>query len=210
MKWDNYFDGIYIINLPNAEERRFECIRQMELIDVDDYSFYWGIENRENPASGLADTFKELFTYALSRGVKDLVVFEDDFKFLNQDTSIIEQTLFELPNDYLQLYLGINATEEGFNGFYSDHLLKVKKGYSAHAVAYSKECMELILKIDEDLPIDVSIANHIHPLGRSYAICPMQVTQRPGYSYIEKREVNYKCFLEDRFDQAVNKLQNGL
>lgn len=208
MKWNKYFDAIYIINLPHAITRRHHVIQQMAQYEIDNYSIWPAIENENNPAQGLTDTIKSIFTNSLDNNYESIMIFEDDVKFLEDPTNTMKKAMFQLPKDWMQLYMGVNPASAGL-WKYSDNLLGIRGGFSAHAVAYSKSCMQKLSEMDLSAPIDLMYAKEIHPIGLSFVTKPFLASQRAGYSYIEKRETNYKGFLEDRYDEAVKKLNDG-
>ncbi len=189
MNWRSKIDKIFILNLPERTERREYIISEMKKYGITDFNMIPATFN-ENGELGIKLTMESVFSYAVENDFENLLVFEDDGSIIAADfEERMNSVIKELPEDYLTLQLGINMLMPPTR--HSAHLLKVKAGYEAHAVLYSKEAIKMILSLLHDsLPYDVILAKHIQPLGRSYCTIPMLVTQKPFPSDIAKFE-NY-------------------
>ena len=174
---------IYVISLPNSQ-RRHDVKHELNK-NFFWFNFYDGIENKEDGAKGLKDTFKKLFTECLKNGYTNVAVFEDDAMFTKEEAhKDIYEVLKDVPDDFHICKFGANLLFPVSK--VTDKVNRIIMSYALHACIYSKKGMELILEnIDKtDEPIDVIIAKFIEPLGHCYVSSEMLVTQRPTKSSI--------------------------
>lgn len=182
----NFFDEIYVINLPQRLDRRQEMNEELGRHGIpftifeathDDY----GIR-------GLIETMKRLFRHALGKRQSNILVLEDDAKFLVPNpVAFLAEVLPQLPKDYQLFYLGLNLLARPIR--MSENILKVVDAYSTHAIAYSAEGMRICMERLDEVPLtayDIFVREQV--LGRmaSYCTFPMMATQRESYSDIEK------------------------
>lgn len=200
--WHSFFDAIYVINLPKRTDRREQVVKEMNLYGIP-YSIWRGVEN-ENGAKGLKETVLSIFENSIKNGYNNILVFEDDVQFLESPNAIMPYCLEQLPEEYDLLYLGCNPFQ-GFNEEWSmPNLLMPRHAYGLHAISYSIRAMESILffcQRFEDVsnePLDV-IIDKIQHLN-TFCSSPMIATQRPSYSDIEKRDIDWGFALQDRFN----------
>lgn len=217
-------DRIYVISLPGSERRN--DVRHHMNDNFIWFHFYDGIENKEDGAAGLKETFKKLFTEALNKGYKNLMVFEDDASFTCSNVHHeIGWVINDLPADYHICKFGANLLLPVEK--VTDNINRVKLSYALHACLYSRIGMELILEHidDTDEPIDVIIAKFVEPLGHCYVSSKMIATQRPyksnifqydqlkhrglGKFYeIDKGIIRWDLMMEDRWEAATKHLKN--
>lgn len=203
--WTNYFDKIFLINLPNRFDRLALSYNELSKYGIQ-YELVRAIKHIDG-REGLYQTMMNIFSDSLKFGYERILIFEDDILFLND------------PNEYMPLcieqlrwifwhtfYLGVNPTKYPFAKFTSPNILPLFRGFSTHAVAYSKEGMQEILKLEKNLPIDVMIAGNIHKLGHSYCSYPLLCTQRAGHSDIQNSFTDWGCTIQERFNERVKHL----
>lgn len=206
-QWCAYFDRIYLINLKSRKDRLYESIQELKKYNIP--FIRWEAMEYENGAMGLYDTMTSLFVNAIDNGYRKILVFEDDVKFLQDPTLIMDRIILEqLPTNWELLYLGCNHSVPFINKR-SSNLLICERALATHSVAYSLSAMNKILQMPRQLPFDVLLADKIQPKsnGFSYCVTPMLATQKDGYSSIEKRLTSYSMFLEDRFIQHSKHLK---
>lgn len=204
MAWTNFFDFIFVINLKRRSDRLLQIKWELDKYNIK--HIVWEANERTNGQEGIASTLKDLFKAAIYCGLENILVFEDDAKFMFDPSSVMEGAIKMLPSNYDMLYLGVNPTKTYVPRFYSTNLLYLPRGYALHACAYSLAGMKKILELPDQLPIDLNIADNIHPEGNSYAVYPMICTQRPGFSDIEKKYTDWSFALENRFNERLNLL----
>lgn len=208
MNWTNYFDAIYLINLLKREDRLLQMAEQFSNYDIP-YKRVGAIEKHKG-AEGLRDTMLDIFNEAQEKGYENILVFEDDAKFVLQKQLVDEtmgKVIKQLPENYMMCFLGGQPTG-GYTRFHSPNLLPVNKYYSTHAVMYSKKCINEILARELGYPIDNWYCDVLQPMGGSFAIDPILCTQRAGYSDIGKNEINWDLFIQPKHEQEINKLRS--
>lgn len=224
-------DKIYVINRIDRSDRAIAIYK--ELVDNDfihrsmvssnlltnDFQFWPAIEDNENGVVGLNKTLHNLFDFvchAPAHLYQNILIFEDDAKFCHFPQQDVDNVLNELPPNYEILYLGLNAYFP-FDKRVSASIIKLKGAFALHAVLYSRAA---ILKIrdyydntkDYTTPADVIVNNLITCKDHSYCTYPMLVTQRNGYSDIEKVEMKYSRRFSsmDKFQQRYQEKLNLL
>lgn len=173
---------IYVISLPGSPRR--EIVRAEMAKHNIHFEFWDGIENKEDGAMGLKDTFECIFETSLKKGFNNILIFEDDVKFLvDMPIAEMDWVIEDLPEDYHICKFGANLLVPVEK--ITNHLNRVRMSYALHAALYSRTGMQQIMKwIYKEEPIDVIIAKGIEPLGYSYVSSKMIATQRVTKSNI--------------------------
>lgn len=200
--WTDFFGHIELINLAHRTDRFLQSMDELRKYGI--RPLVCRAIKCENGQEGISKTLRSLFeTYVQSN--RPLLVFEDDCKMVVtpwEFESVLEMALLELPTNWDMLYLGANLPDPKQVSEYSAHLLRTTRALALHAVAYSPQCMSLILNLPESLPIDLLFAEQIHPRGGTFVTYPLLCTQRPGHSDIENRHTEYSHFIEDRYKKV--------
>lgn len=196
MTWIDRFDAIFLVNLPRRLDRFVQARQELTKFSIP-FTRIWGM-TADDGRKGLYDTLINLFHYCIAQNFKQILVFEDDITFIENPHFVMEAAVQELPADFDMLYLGCNIVYP-ITQLYSPHLVRVTRGLSTHAVAYSRACLEKIVALPEYLPIDLLYANRIQPTGKSYCCYPLVASQRPGYSDIMKHSIDWSPYIENRF-----------
>lgn len=201
MSWTSYFDKIFLINLPKRTDRLRSATHDLSLYKIP-FEIVPAI-NHKNGAKGLFLTMKAIFEMAIDEQYKNILLFEDDAKFINDPNKYMPLCLEQLGRicaGYDIFHLGPNTHQPLQR--HSDNLLRMHKCRATHAVAYSAQGIELILRKLSEIPfhdhIDVYFENHIQPLGGCYCSYPMIATQHNDYSDITKSEAD-QSYIEKRF-----------
>lgn len=202
--WTEYFDQIFLINLPHDRERQAAARKQLAAYNIP-FHLVEGIY-MDDPEDGIRQTVRNIFYHSLRKGHKRILVFEDDIKIISDPGIAMPHVIEQLAplNDYWDvLFLGVN-THEPFREFYSKNILPVQMGYGLHAVAYTHYAMAKLLKIfaADTNAIDIAIARHLQPQGNCYATYPLLVTQNNGYSNIQKKHMD-QSYIVERFNKNV-------
>jgi GR25 family glycosyltransferase involved in LPS biosynthesis len=126
------------------------------------------------------------------------IIFEDDV--LLKDFYIPD-----LPDGWDLLYFGANlqAPTERIN----DEIVRVYGAWTAHAIMYSEKAVKKILETysyDLHGPHDNFLKNEFNAKNNCYMVTPMQAYQRPSYSHLEKRNVNYTRIMDMNYDKYIN------
>lgn len=200
-------DATYVISLPEREDRRIETDKILKECGID-YKVY-SATKMDNGAEGIKYSLKNLLECCLEFGMENILVFEDDVSVIfpvGEFKLLIDLCTSQLPSKYDMLYLGVNHFTK-FSAVYGSNLLRVYNGYGLHSVIYSKRGMTKVLNMeDKGEPIDVQIRNQIQPDGLCFAAFPILCSQRPSFSNIENKNVDYSIYIEGRFKKNTKHL----
>lgn len=198
--WHSFFDKIYVISLDHAKTENLRShLAKQELTRFGiPFEFYSAVYH-DDGAYGCYLTYKQIFNLCINSGYKNVLILEDDIKIVRDDFLFrIETAIMNLPNEYHTFHLGPN-THCPLQWHEKYTLLKMNQCRSTHAQAYSQEAMKQILTYEwNGIPIDQMIEEKLQPLGKCYCTYPLLVTQRNGFSDIDKKEVNM-YYIEERF-----------
>lgn len=204
----------FIISLPSRLlDRLVPLIDYLKSIDLD-YFTYSAIKNYDGKL-GLLLTMEKLLNECIFEGYSSVMILEDDAHFLsNNFKENLDDYTNQLPENFDMCYLGVNLFEDNVQS-YSPNLIKLHSGYATHAIIYSKKGLRkaleaIISKKHNHLPLDEIMVRRVQNEGNCYAVFPMLVSQKSGFSDIEGREVNYDKFLTDRFNEKTKHLKNNL
>lgn len=195
-----YFDNIFVISLDNEIGRqRMEVLGPHFEEHGIKYEVWDGTEH-ENGVIGLLKSMHELFTYCILKEKNNVLVFEDDNNFLLPFWPAMDEIWPQVPKDYHCLFLSCNLLSRPER--VSENILRILSSYSTNAIVYSPEAMKLILPLIESNPtlaFDIILMKFIQPENRCYCTLPMLSNQRPGYSSIEKREIDWSAYQAQSF-----------
>lgn len=191
-------DAIYAIALP---ERKDDIVSELNKKGII-FEVFNAIKD-ENGIKGLQLSIKAVFENVLSKGCRNVLIFEDDSEFVvNDPFPIMNKCIDELPFDYDCLQFGVNMVSRPKR--YSENLFKVYYSHSTHCILYSKKAMLHILSIlDYKTHLDTLIHKYLQPLGNFYCSDKIIVNQKDGYSYIEKRNMKYGTIMKDKFQKMT-------
>lgn len=204
MNWINKIDAIYCINLAKREDRLLEFTGMMEEYEIP-FKRVEAVED-SNGARGLRDTMVKIFTEALEKGHKQILVFEDDAEIVvSKDLFHItmNSVIDNLPEMWIMCFLGNQVTGK-FTHRYHPNILSATKMFSTHAAIYSERGMRECLSQGFDYPIDNYFVEKIEPMRASYTIYPMLASQREGFSNIYGNKINWKPFIEGSYNQKYS------
>lgn len=181
----DFFDEVYVINLPHRVDRRMEMQEELDKAGIP-FTFFEATKD-DNGVKGLVETMKRLFRHCLDKRQANVVILEDDVKFLVENpVAFLKEVLPQLPKDYQLFHLGLNLLAPPKR--ISANILKIVDCYSTHAICYSAEGMKICLERLEEVPVqpyDIFVRSEMLCRGASYCTFPMLATQRESYSDIE-------------------------
>lgn len=189
------------VNLPSRHDRR--SLAEAEFNRVGLQVRFHAAHHHTDGRIGLQSTLLEVFTNAVEDYVDRLLVFEDDVMFtapidaLHLALSDID-TLFA--GEFDMLYLGATLIEPPKP--VTNNLAIVNRALAAHAVVYNHTMFEEYIAHLHRVVLHGFIAKHgdisdvflsevVQKRGRSFITMPQIAVQRPSYSDIEKRYVDY-------------------
>lgn len=186
----------FIINLAARKDRMkvmHDLMTQYSLV-YNRFEAYEGV----TPQAGIKASIQAICLHCLNNNVENVLIFEDDVRFERDDwRDVFDKAITELPIDYDLLTLGANIEKPEWAQKFSPSLYKLTTFKALHAVLYSRAGMQHVLGI-KNLPIDEYLIG-----GNYYITYPLLATQRPGFSDIRNKNVNYD-FMRERYGLAVN------
>lgn len=209
LTWTNFFQKVYLVNLSHRVDRLLASTELLEQYQIP-YTRVSAIHDKEQGARGLRDTMLLIFKEAQENNYDNILVLEDDISFVLEKPlvdDVMNSAVEQLPPNYYLLYLGGQPTA-GFKGFYSNNLLPANQFFATHAVAYSKRGIKEIMSREMGYPIDNWMVTNIQTQGYCYCTNPMLASQRPDVSDIGGQFIDWRPFMDTRFNQKLNELHN--
>lgn len=198
------------ISLKDQQKRQDQTLEECQKINLP-IKFFLADRHPINGVIGCLESHIHCIKYAKEHNLENIFIIEDDIQFDIDALNNIEN--IDVPKDFDMLYLGYHVNR-GYR--YSKNLIKLTSALTTHGYILNKKMYDVILDnvntnwsiIPEysDLnnyekpffannlkAIDMFYAKWIHHKGdNSYGIYPMVAYQRPEYSAIENRHVDYK------------------
>lgn len=202
-----YFDQIFVVSLPNEVGKKRVEVMGPHLKDNGIVYALWPAYENENGVVGLLTTMLDIFFHCEVNKLNNVLILEDDNHFLVPFWPAMDEIWQQVPKDYHCLFLSCNLLSRPER--VSTNILRIRSSYSTNAIVYSLEAMKLILPLIKANPTtayDILLMKHIQPLGKSYCTIPMLSSQRPGYSSIEKREIDWSIYQAESFRMHTHNL----
>jgi GR25 family glycosyltransferase involved in LPS biosynthesis len=211
VKLDELFPLIYYINMDSRPDRMAQAQEEFKKLDIAPErisgKIFTGTNDPHwNAVHGCTLSHIECLMRAKKEN-KNVFIFEDDLKLVNDFEDIIPKALDELSNfEWDMFYLGANILKPAYQ--VDRHLVQLSHGQSTVAYGVNINFIDFLLSkipLDKIIPIDMIYAEWVVPYNSCYISYPMCVVQRNGYSDIEKQEVDYESYLERRFYENLIK-----
>jgi len=218
----DFFDGIFLINLDEREDRLKESINEFAKYDLKPKAFRFpAIKfNTRHPMAGRAGCFsshRAIIQLAKDNGLKNVLVFEDDFMFLQNPKEVLQKNVeFLSKNDWHLFYLGQTTTSEVVEKpleVVCDGVLRLRGGLATHTICYNQSIYDVLLNeipgpegiinwLMERESMDGFIMREIQPKNefKCYTTDPMLCIQRPSYSNIDNKFADYSENLKIAFN----------
>jgi hypothetical protein len=207
MSWQDYFPHVFVPNLIERKDR-FERMNQV-LWDYGITANFWDAKKHEKGYFGLVLTMKEIFKFCLEQGYERVIVLEDDCDMLvgaEEFNSVMDKCAEDLKQTNFDLfYMGLQHPQH-FTTWQTPNLLRVSKGFSTHALGYSKNAMKFFMAEHIDEPIDNFWVNRFQKYQTSFCSYPMLCSQTEGFSDIGANYISWKPFLEGYFDKYTKEI----
>lgn len=218
----DFFDEIYCINLDQRKDRWQQVQKEFKKLGIEDRVQRFSAIKSEDGRIGLIKSVGEILKKSSEEGLENVLILEDDVKFINNPIQNLEKALNQLEKSWIKdnwnlFYLGAN-THEKLEIIPSDpdselkpsSLIRLKNAFATHALAYNQSIFQKIIKytintnkiITLSQVLDVYLASVIQTNKKSYMVNPIIATQIESFSDIEKRVVNYD-FIEYRFKNNI-------
>lgn len=191
--------NIYCINLDSRHDRWYTAEREFKTLSLSVERF--SATQHENPIIGCA-TSHFLALEESMQCDKHAMLFEDDIQFINNAQDIPRYIEWSSYLNWDMLYLGANICNKIIK--VNSHFGKLSHAQSTHAYCVNKKFIPDILKhkILLGKHLDLIYTEDIIPYNNCFITIPMLAIQRPSYSDIEKKIVNYS-WMEERYNRNL-------
>lgn len=196
------FDAYYCLNMPHRVDRWKQACYEFDLMNIDVHQVQ-GISHKD-PKISFCLGMMQMIHDALKNDGETFLLMEDDVTFVRPE--LLPYCMAELPDNWDIFYLGANLQNvHTLPERYSFHLWRVYNAWTTHAVAYTRQALELIAEryekelqnvindrgFDTQYMYDCWLGREILPAVNAYVAIPNIAHQRPGFSDIWGHEVNY-------------------
>jgi len=201
---------IICINLRRRRDRKIKMKRIFKKKNLK-YSFFSAIDCHEDGYRGAKLSHCKVIKNAKEKGIKKLLIFEDDIKYINHF-----RKLDNIPENWDILYLGGEV-----NKLHGHNIDKKNKtwlrcfSFNCHAYIINMENEELVddllASLKEKTYYDFYIHDKIQKKYLTYMHNPMLIIQQNGYSDCEKKFVDYSLMSTsmDGFKKPDYENRNG-
>lgn len=199
--------NIYVINLPERNDRKNHILSELQKIEIKDFILFEGINGNkiENPTKlkngmyGLIQTYIKIYEDWKNKNNENITIIEDDCVFIPNFNDKLKEYFDNIPKNWEMLYFGGNhnyhmgcKTEQ-----INDYCIKLNNTYSAHCVVLKNYVFEELIKNLKELKIenDVMMAQ-LQKKYVSYSPKNRMTTQIPSFSNIENIHVDYNWLMK--------------
>jgi GR25 family glycosyltransferase involved in LPS biosynthesis len=202
LTFNEYFDKIFCINLDRRTDRWAKSLEQfqrhsirVERISAVDGSKTGG-NGKLNPGQfGCSQSHASVLNTIIKEGLNRVLILEDDIEFAEDLNERFANTVSHIPERWDMLYLGASHREKPI--VYNSVLAKVRRSFTTHAYAINDTSSKAIINHIEkfNAPVDV-VYSELHRNGHSYVFSPHVAWQRPNYSDILRKHIDYSNLLK--------------
>lgn len=214
MEVNKYFDGVFLINLRRRPYRLKEATYELtkagikfnvfDAVDGNTFndltipSEYRGNTKHLKPgAVGCLLSHISLIKYAKEKGLKNILIFEDDVVFSKNFNSFFNTIINEIPKDWDMFYLGGHPIQGQITKV-SKNINKSSQILATHSYAINASAYDIILNSNEyKYAIDTLYTELIHMNINAYICNPRITYQREGYSDISNGNRAYKHLIDN-------------
>ncbi len=191
--FNKYYDKIVVLSQAERKDRRKDFERHTDRINL--HYEYFDALPKSTPRDSFNHSHYEILKRFNKSGLQKILVLEDDcrFKSLNFINDIHQDANTRRIG---ALYYGINARpypEHIEPTYVSDWLRRVYCGYTTHAIGYTKETVEFILRHynpDTGTMYDAWLSEQLGKLSAMVTV-PFIAIQAPSHSDLWNRSVDY-------------------
>jgi glycosyl transferase family 25 len=204
----NFFDKIYCLNLDRRTDRWEDAKKEFKSIGILEHVERFSAIEKNPGWEGCRDSHIAIIEDAKLNKYKNVLVLEDDVKFINNVSKSLHKSIEELKKyKWYLFYLGATLPPKGVHPVkISDSLYQLGSALTTHAICYNSNVYDIFLdlvKDSMDSPVDVFLNKIIsnHP---SLICNPIVATQRESYSDIENKVTSYEQ-IEEYAEQLMEK-----
>jgi GR25 family glycosyltransferase involved in LPS biosynthesis len=207
----DYFDMLMCINLDHRKDRWQLAQKEFKKLGILNRVQRFSAIEKTDGRVGVIKSNLEIVKLAKAKKAKNVLVFEDDVKFIweNEPLKNLELAVNQAKTLKWQLfYLGANTHQKLIK--FNKNLILLKNAFAVHSMAYDRSIYDNFIAYAENVNeiktqfdiLDVYLASQIQANHLCLMVNPILTTQRESYSDIEKTNVNYQ-FIIDRFNQNI-------
>lgn len=199
-------DKIFYINLDKRDDRKKEFETEMDTMGWQAERFPGIYYSPPKGIVGCGKSHLEVLKLAKNRGYKNIIIFEDDFVFVEPKETVERQleTFFTNVTDFKVCMLAYNL-HSGMADLKHLYLTKVKRAATASGYIVNHTCYdELINLYEENLPLLESTMEHwkyandqiwnkLQEKGGWYCFTNRLGKQRDGFSDNANTYLKYDC-----------------
>ncbi len=175
--WFRFVDGVRV---------KDEEIEPYEISEVGRQSFKMaaGFKKYLRGMAGCRRAHLRVLEAAKAKGLRSLMIIEDDMVLETGWLEKLRAALLELPKGWLQLYFSANNFSP--SAPVSENLRRLGGAYQTTAILYSQTGIEAAIQClrHSRNEIDFWMGRHLHPFGNSYVVHPCIAFQQGGVSDI--------------------------
>jgi GR25 family glycosyltransferase involved in LPS biosynthesis len=203
---DKLFENCYLINLNDRLDRLNDSIKELSKLDIIPIRF--NAVRHEKGLIGCALSHIGVLKLAQIKNHEYVLVCEDDNLILNSEE--LKKSIIQFLEDKIEWdVLLLSANNYRPFDQISNHYIKVKNAQGANAYIVRKHYYETLINIWETAVIKFSQNTDLHAIYANdqywkilqkkdnwYLIIPTNIIQKPEFSNIEKRIVDYTdCYM---------------
>lgn len=204
MKLSNYFNKIYCINLNRRIDRWESVQKEFQKYNLEDIQRYEAIDGSKltdqtkllKGELGVLNTHIEIIKKSINESCESILIIEDDVIFTDE-IKLLDDYLKEVPENWDFIYFGGNHVYGKTVHKITNKILKLNYTVALQCVAIKNTQFEKILQITQkkEKQIDAYYAD-LHNSSNAYGFFPNMAKQKPDFSDIQNRFVDYNYFFK--------------
>jgi hypothetical protein len=134
------------------------------------------------------------------------LVCEDDCVML-ENWMVVQRAMAELPDDFDALWFGATLTTPLER--YSEHLFRLKRAYTTHAIIYNSQKMIdyiLGLHVPSGVNLDIFYFLKVQEEFNCFITDPICATQSDGLSDISGQEMKFHDYIIESYNKYTNEI----
>lgn len=201
------FSKTYCINLKKRVDRLENFIREVKKYDLGEFEVFEAIDGVTldlHPTLlkgevGIIHSVIEILENATKNNYDSILIIEDDCTF-NDNIKNIDLYFELLPDNWDMVYFGGNHnTHEGTKPpeIINEKIIKLHRTFAAHCIGIKNHMFKIILTELKKFLYQLDVVYQKLQLTHNiYCFNPLVASQKPGFSDIQNRHVNYDFLIK--------------
>jgi hypothetical protein len=207
MKLFDRFDKVYCINLKKRTDRLENFTQEVNKYDLGKFEVFEAIDGSTvglHPTllkgeMGIIHSVIKILEISIQNKYEKILILEDDCVF-NDNVKEIDNYFSYLPENWDMIYFGGNHnTHVGIPPpvIINKRIVKLHCTFSAHCIGIKKNMFEILLpELNKFLyQLDV-VYQKLQTKHNIYCFNPLVASQKPGFSDIQNKVVNYDYLIK--------------